>query len=327
MFLLPARARVAALAGLLWCGACSSDPDGGVDDIQPPDELYDGPLQYRSLVQYENFPFEDFPVLMYMPEDPVAVVWLFHGTNGSVGFAKKIETIATSNELIGAGFGVIATESDDRVNGKWSTDDSNPATSSELGRLFRLRDEVIATTDMTQDTPSYTVGFSGGGSMATHFTKVLRDQGIPYRAAHANCSSGRADGAGDIPIIWSIAVNDPQQFAEDTHESRVASGFPSELYHVQEVPIDSMFFTKNPSMDEGRSRKAHDEMVRLQLIDDTGERIVPIEEAENWLSTYEREADVPSASLRTEEIRVGWAMHRMNGTHARKIRDFFLAHL
>ena len=310
----------------LALGACKPK-DAATDESGTDPYVDEGPLQFSPIVQYDNFPFQNFPVTYYIPPDPVAVVWLFHGSNGSVAFAKKIETIATTNELVVEGFGFIATESTDRASGKWDNNDSNPSTNEDLARLLALRDEIIATTDMTEDTPQYGIGFSGGGAMSTHFLTVLRDLDMPYRASHPNCSSGRGDSAGDIPIIWTIAVNDPQPSAESDYASRVSSGLPSELNFAQEVPIDPMYFTKNPSVGESASQKTYDEMVRLGMIDVDGNRIVPDSDLENWISTFEREANVASPTLRSEEIRVAWAMHRMNGTYAREVRDFFLDHL
>ena len=87
------------------------------------------------------------------------------------------------------------------------------------------------------------------------------------------------------------------------------------------------FNTVTQIVPDGTFVNVGDELVRLEMIDATGARIFPIEEAENWISLFEREADVNSPTLRSETLRVGFAMHRMNGMYAREVRDFFKRHL
>ena len=76
-----------------------------------------------------------------------------------------------------------------------------------------------------------------------------------------------------------------------------------------------------------RSQNTFDELVTLALIDDSGHRIVPVEEAEQWADWYGTNGTVNGADFRAEELKVAWALHRMNAHHALEVRDLALEQL
>ena len=54
-------------------------------------------------VTFTHSTFEGFPVISYVPDHPVAMIYLFHGSNGSADFAEKVETTAVLNAFIARG--------------------------------------------------------------------------------------------------------------------------------------------------------------------------------------------------------------------------------
>ena len=223
-------------------------------DPSPHDE---GELQYSPIVQWDQFQFEGFPVFYYVPPNPIAIVHAFHGSNGSVGYCKKIETIATLNELIVDGFGFVCTESTDRGSGKWNHSDGvsdNP----DLQRLLALHEHLIADTQITAATPVFSMGFSGGGSMSTFFADQVSIAGYDGRASAPHQSGGSAWGMDHIPIIWVISVNDPQPDAEESAADRIDQGLPTEIHHCPEQLIDDVWFTHDPGVGAGTAAKIHE---------------------------------------------------------------------
>jgi hypothetical protein len=314
---------IVALLGLLGaCGAKGSDTD--VEEGAAVDE---GPLQYAPIVGYDRFNWENAPVVMYVPPDPVGMVWLFHGTSGSVAFASKLETVVTTNELILEGIGFIATQSIDQgFENRWNDDTTDVDANEDLQRLFSLREHVIETTDVTEETATFALGFSNGGNMSGIFAQAGLDHGWNVRATGPHLSGGSVSGL-DKPVIWIIGVNDEknnEQKALDEMDIRDADKLTSEIHYCPEQLITPDYFTKNPAIDLARSENTQAEMVRLELIDEAGERLAPDDELESYLHLFEQEAKITSATLRTEEIRVAWSMHRMNGMFAREVRDFFV---
>ena len=86
------RASILLLLPALALAGCSGkDADSGDDD----DDTSEAPLSHVPIVAYVDFQFQGRPVTAYIPENPTAFTWLFHGTNGGVEYARKLETIAT----------------------------------------------------------------------------------------------------------------------------------------------------------------------------------------------------------------------------------------
>lgn len=314
------------LLGLLLAQGCASKDGTDTDPTATGDNPgNEGPLQYVPVAGWDNFPFEDFPVLSYIPSDPIAIAYGFHGSNGSVGYCNKSETTALLNELVLADIGFVCTESTDRQSGQWDNS-SNFDTNPDTARLLRLHEHIIETTDITADMPIVTFGFSNGGSASTNMSEFFDSEGYRAKVAAPHMSSGQAWGRS-FPIAWVIAVNDPQPEGESASADLAAAGIPTDVHFCEEVPLSVEFLTRDGGMNVGTAETVISEAIRLELIGEDGMRIFPVEEAENWLKTYEREANVNSVTLHTEDMRVAFALHRMNGMYAREIRDFFLKHM
>jgi len=320
-------------ASLMFGTACifkkkDADSVGGDDDDASPTTALndDGPLRYEPDLQWDEMSFQGRSVIYYVPENPRGLVYAFHGTGTSVDYVTRIETVALLNELVAAGFGFVGTSSTDRQSKQWDVDHPDVDDNEDLQVLFDLRDELIATTELDDDSPIYAFGFSNGGGMSGVLANAALDEGWPMRATAPHMSSGMGYDLDGFPMVWVIAENDPQPAAESLIESR--SG-PTEVYRCEVEAIDELYFMRNPNVSEGQSTRSQQAMVELELIDADGMPIVPVDEFDNYLHLYETDGGALGAvspTLRTEEIRVAWAMHRMNGLYAREVRDFFLAH-
>lgn len=88
--------------------------------------------------------FEGFRVYSVIPEDPVGIVYLFHGRGGSANFALKIETLDQTNILLEHGYGWIATESTQRTDEvRWNVLNASITGNPDLARLTRLHAHLI----------------------------------------------------------------------------------------------------------------------------------------------------------------------------------------
>jgi hypothetical protein len=323
------RASILLLSASVLVGCTASD-DSGSDGDDPPanDEL-----TYVPIVQYVSFQFQGRPVVAYIPEDVKAFTWLFHGTNGGVEYAKKLETIATTNLLIPEGIGFVCSESlDQGPDNSW--DKSQPYTDSvDAVFLLELYDYLVDSDlvgRLEPDTPQYTLGFSGGGDFSGYFANALLDEGHDVRAVASHSSAGHIGQGVPLPEILILPVNDEngRSTVEAVAPNRVDEGLRTDIWEPPEiVPLPADWWTRNPSVTPSMSEKTFSEMVRLGLIDEDGMRLVAVEEAEAALTQWEKDAEVGGATLRTEETMVAWALHRMNGYYAREVRDFFLDYL
>jgi hypothetical protein len=64
-----------------------------------------GPVTPR--VEPSTWRFEGFDVVSYVPEDPVGLDYLFHGSQGSADFATKVETVGDADGAVSFGFGAV----------------------------------------------------------------------------------------------------------------------------------------------------------------------------------------------------------------------------
>jgi len=305
----------------LFVGCQGGTSDGGDDDDD------DVPLTYRPIVQYERYEFQGRPVSSYIPENPRGLVWLFHGTNGSVAYVNKIETIATTNLLILEGIGIVGSQSlDQGPDNQWDAQtpaDGNP----DAQFLLDLHTHLVDTTALSATTPQFTLGFSNGGDMAGYYALVIMDEDQDARAVAPHSSGGHASANIPLPMVFVLPENDStgRGPAEGLEDDRTSQGLVTTYYEPPEVvPLTPEWFLRNPDLSPEAAQKTFDEMVRLELIDADGYRLTEIDDAEDTLTQWERDTTAPNPTLRTEEIRVAWAIHRMNGYYAHEVRDFFL---
>jgi hypothetical protein len=99
------------------------------------------------LVVYQRTTFEGFEVISHVPAQPRAMVFLFHGSNGSASFADRVETTDVLNRLIAQGYGFVSTSSTERTGDRrWDAGNPSPTTNPDLARLSRLRAHLVNTT-------------------------------------------------------------------------------------------------------------------------------------------------------------------------------------
>jgi hypothetical protein len=166
--------------------------------------------------------------------------------------------------------------------------------------------------------------------MSGYYANALLAEGHDVRAVASHSAGGHVGNGVPLPVIFILPENDDtgRSTAEGSVEEREAQGLATPIYEPPEIaPLPPDFWTRNPNVSTGASQKVFDEMVRLGLIDEDGTRLVEIADAEAALTQWEKDANLASPTLRTEETQVGWAMHRMNGYYAHEVRDFFLDYL
>lgn len=314
-----------ALAGCLFNGA--EDADTAATATTPDSSIPSGILQYAPVAEWEAYQFDEFPVRQFIPPDPKGLIFVYHGSNGNIGFVNKIETVATLNAFIIAGIGFVATESDNRSTGQWDTDSVSSDDNADLERMDALYQHVIDTTEITDSMPIFAMGFSNGGSFSGTFGTFSVNSGYPISGIFPHLSACGTCYGSPIPTAYVEGENDPQTSIPSVVQEHLDRGIPAMHLVAPELPLDPLYFTKNPAVNDQRSTSTFEDLIALELIDSDGVRLVPTEEAEQWTDWYGNNGTVSSADLRAEELKVAWALHRMNGYHALAIRDFALDQL
>lgn len=136
-------------------------------------------------------------VFSYFPANapPIGVCWLWHGTGGSANSwaGSEFEQHQFVKYLVGNGWGVIVTESDESTtqqdldgNGDLQYDFfPDSSISADIANVRAIRDTFIQRGKMTWETPQAALGFSAGGAFSTLLASIL-----DWRAAVSHCHPG-----------------------------------------------------------------------------------------------------------------------------------------
>ena len=95
----------------------------------------------------------------FFPPNIRGLVFRFHGTGGQAStFFNKVEDRSQANDLVAAGFGVVALDSDDRVNKQWST--VLPPNNVDINNVQAMINSFISRGFISANTPIFSVGMS-----------------------------------------------------------------------------------------------------------------------------------------------------------------------
>ncbi len=271
--------------------------------------------------------FEDvlgWPAMYHVPENPRGVVFLFHGTGGTAGQMNQLHYARMWAIYAEAGFGVVATESQNRTMRTWDLA-SDPDRNEDLPHLEALRAELISRGLFTESTPMWAWGFSNGAIFAPVFADLALQLGWPIRGATSHNGNGPLV---ELPTFITSAENDDiTAAAYRSHQDQVDAGFPSVWIETLEFPWTRDAMLINAFYDEEESSAVFDELVDFQLIDETGARIGDVERVDALMNMYESNSVLPGPNRVTPHVRVAWATHRATSAVACEERDFMIEHL
>jgi hypothetical protein len=263
--------------------------------------------------------FEGRRLSTAIPDDPRALLFVFHGANGDVASVTQTEWIVLYNQLVPHGVGLVLTVALDQESVQWdlSPGPANP----DFQRLSRIRDQLVQTTEVDASTPVLAMGFSHGAGFTPVFASLAVDAGWEVRgmAYHQGGSLGRVA----VPGFFVSAENDeeggtPDRIGSLAEICSYETGTPCPHRVGHEVPLDPRRFARLPAYGETQSQAIFDELVGMGLVDAAGDRTVDLAATtpDEVMDAYIRTSQAPSPSLPPTQLRVVWATHRFSGEHA-----------
>lgn len=300
----------------------ATDTPWGPGDNTPLDP--NAPVE--PLAEWNGELFEDSALVWWMPEQPRAVVWVFHGANMTAGVANLTETVAILNELALVGIGFIAPSSVDTPPGnQWDT--SVGPGNADLARVDRIRDHVMAQSDLTASTPVLAWGFSNGADMARALTDHGRESGWDVRALSAHNGS---ISTPSVPAVFVISENDAvasNSRIRGDYDDGVDRGDTVALYEAVEAPLDPLRFNRISGYRDETSQFQFDELVEWGVISATGDRLIDLSQVDATVADLEANSAGWSPAQAGQQLRVVWCTHQIDGQFALEERDFFLDQL
>lgn len=318
---------------LVACGGGGSgatdDPtptDGGADtDTSPPaacDDTTFAPIE--RLDDWNVVHDGDRAAFYWVPPNPRAIVFMFHGGGGSAENMSNLHQTKIQNTYVESGIAFIVAESEDRATGQWDGS-RNANQNADMQNMVEHRDALIAEGPLTADVPVFSWGFSAGGYFSGDFAELAADLGWPIRGFIPRHAGPRPDTA--LPGLYASGENDGDialhRSSADKHaESNAASQYLENLERAW-TPEEMLL---HPNYDMGEAQAVHDELIALGVIDADGGRLVALDELERSMNQYENASALPGPTRVTNQLRVAWATHRVSSEFACEERDFVLQH-
>lgn len=270
--------------------------------------------------------FDEFPVISVIPDDPKAVVFVFHGSGGEITNLTGLHYIRSYNAWLTGGIGYVGTESTNRRDGTWDGSTTDPDRNDDMPRLAALRQHMIDTTGLSADTPIFAWGFSNGGGFTEDFASMGLDLGWPIRGIMVHNSSTFRELP--LPAFFTSAENDDiTSSTRASFERHRDSGSPAVWHESLEVPWAVEHAMLHPAYDDIEAQEVFDDVVDFGLIAADGSRAVSLDDVDEGLRAWTNNTTIAGPSRLTTLFRVVWATHRPTSEFACEEKDFMLEHL
>ncbi len=145
-------------------------------------------------------------VLYYIPPKRVGIIFRFHGSGGSAqSTLSSIESRIFSNDAVAAGYGIIALDSTDRVNGYWSflPPPNNPDLTNIQAVITNFQQRGI----ISANDPIVAQGTSRGGVFSSVAAYYLN---FKAAAIYIGFGVNSIMPLTTVPTIFCSAVNDDE---------------------------------------------------------------------------------------------------------------------
>jgi hypothetical protein len=302
-------------------------PDGGTFTVGTP---YDT-LPVKQTFQLTDDVYDGMPVKYYIPDEPRAALWAFHGSDGGFATVTQLEWIEFYNALVPLGFAIILTESLDRDRRQWDTSTTSPTENVDFPRLAGMRDFLVATTPLSEETPTFGMGFSNGGAFVSMFAGMAQQSGWDMRGFACHNAGGYSGGS--VPGVYVDAENDLVAGGTDSAQRGAdqctsASGRECPVLHGTVVPLDPRRFARMQAYSLEQSQKGFDELRdAFGWIDDDGNLLLEDvgEQIDALMVQYIGDTSMPSPTLPPTQLRVVWATHRVSSQNLVPEVEYFLS--
>lgn len=260
-------------------------------------------------------------VFSYFPQPHRGVITFYHGTGGNASSwtdgRGAPENLLFCRDAVAAGFAIVATESQNRVDKQWSNRGTN---NGDVENVQTILETFKARGEMRPDAPVFAVGMSNGGGFSPLVSALLG-----FRATAIFCAAGYDSviEQTQVPTIWCLAENDEVVKNTDavTNFGVLSSrNISAELYTNGPSPVFPLRFARIEGMGEADSTEFYNRLKNNGFLDDQ-DFLKESPATSNWerlLGEYS-----PFRNGIEDELSVGYASHKFFSDVNHKVLLFF----
>lgn len=255
----------------------------------------------------------DLNVYLSIPENPVGIIYFFHGSGGSGRtWLLHVERPYLLAEAYYSGFGIITMDSNNRETKKWDfavDNDGNMVSqndSHDTNHVWMVHKSLTDNNIYSIDLPIFAVGFSNGGGFVSRLAlrassfyinnePTFEDVNniVPFSAAAVyGALGGRARFPQyDLPTIFNVGINDqlipaypdmtwhpdwpydPEDSVSASYQALQDKSIDSEFNVLLEDIVNPNLFEVIPNIDSTGSRMIYDSL-KLANNPDSGQLFI-----------------------------------------------------
>ncbi len=213
--------------------------------------------------QFKDAPRWAMPRLAsYFPENPVGVIYLFHGMGGDItGLLGSLEVTRFVDQAVSRRFAVVILESYERKGGLWDVDHPAAVDNIDMQRLAHVHTQLTAEGKIRAEYPVYCMGISYGGIFATMVAEQAGQGALPFAvnavASYISWGNREALAATLSPTIFIQARNDnviDNTGALVNFDLLLDRGIASQVWILAPTPVHPDRFWGIPGLSQGDSQ-------------------------------------------------------------------------
>ena len=263
--------------------------------------------------------YGDNTVMYWMPDEPRAAFIMLHAANRDIMDVDTIEYEEFYNELAQRDIGYFGVTSVS-AGGSWSSK-TDPGNNPDTQEIANYRDYLIDITGLSEDTPLFVMGFSGGSAFTSNLAQQGLDMGWDMRGFKAH--NGTPYVETPLASIFVAHINDDPESNASQCERQADLGYPTECHTYEEITLTPERFTRIPGISLEEGQVWFDEMVGLGMIDDSGTRLTPVADKDEAFYEFQAESSLPGPNRATHQLSVIWRLHTVAEDRACEEADFF----
>lgn len=255
-------------------------------------------------------------LLYATPDDPRALLWVFHGRGDSREICRRDHLKRALRVFYRAGFAVVCPQTLDRRAEAWEGGTMDGA-GADIENVRRARKELRSRGIVSADLPDFGWGISNGGGFVGKWAYHELSNGADIRGIHcmiARCrSAARAGGEFGLHVHWAAAKNDPFFSFDGVRNTYRAYDGAKSLTVAEPAPLTVSKLQSLAGLSRSDAQRVRRILKEEGLLDDGG---VPSCDPKSSAACMERLADAhDSADVDASQSAVRHAYENCRASH------------